>query len=65
MEHFDPGKQADGRPARRRQHKPELPVPKVSYAEFAEAQADDKVKKALRNADREAESLEQEGKIHA
>jgi hypothetical protein len=65
MEHFDIGKQADGLPFRRQQHKPELPLPKISYAEFVEAQTDEKVKKALREADKEAECLEQEGKIRA
>lgn len=57
--------QVGGLPVGRPQHKPELPLPKVSYAEFMEAQQDDKVRKALRDAQEEAERLEQEGKIRA
>jgi len=64
-EFFDLGAQADGSPLNRPQHKPELPLPKVSYAEFMEAQGDDKVRKALREVKKEAKRLTQEGKIRA
>lgn len=53
-----------GIPSRdRSQHKPELPTPKVRYEDFLEAQQDDKVKQALREALDENKTLEQEGKI--
>lgn len=58
------GGEIDGSLGRSR-HKPELPVPKISYEEFMEAQQDDKVKRALREAQEEADALRQEGKIRA
>jgi hypothetical protein len=61
-EPLDPG--LIGSPAsKRQQHKPELPLPKVSYSEYQEARQDDEVRQALREAQKEAELLESEGKI--
>jgi hypothetical protein len=62
-EPVDRGKQIGGSPLGRPQHKPEFPLPKISHTEFVEAQMDDKVKQALREADEEAKRLNQEGKI--
>jgi len=61
-EPLDPGQ--IGSPASGRQrHKPELPLPKISYAEYMEATEDGAVRNALREADEEAERLQAEGEI--
>ncbi len=62
-EPFEVGGEISGSSLGRPRHKPELPVPKISYEEFVEAQQDDKVKRALREAQEEADALRLEGKI--
>lgn len=47
----------------RSQHKPELPLPRLTYGEFMAAQEDEKVHKALQGAQDEARRLREEGKI--
>jgi hypothetical protein len=62
-EPLDIDRQLEGSLGDQSQHKPNLPTPKVPYADFLEAQQDDKVKQAIREALEESASLEQEGKI--